>query len=81
MALREQKPKRKNKISLDGMDADEIERIIDQKIHSQRNRQIIKRRLIDGLSFCELSEEFHLTERQIQNIVYKAFKEFFKNLI
>lgn len=74
--------RRKNKISLEGlMEADQIEKIIDQKILSERNRKILKRRLIDGKSFCELSEEFHLTERQVQNVVYKTFKEFFKDLI
>lgn len=58
-----------------------IEELISEWIHSERDRKILKRRFIDGLTFNELSEEFHLSERQAQNIVYKASKEFFKHLI
>lgn len=59
----------------------QIEELIQEWIHSERDRKILKRRFIDGLTFGELSEEFHLSERQAQNIVYKASKEFFKHLI
>lgn len=59
----------------------QIEELIQEWIHSERDRHILKRRFIDGRTFGELSEEFHLSERQAQNIVYKASKEFFKHLI
>ena len=35
-----------------------------------RNREILRRRLIDGLTFEELAEEFSMSDTQIKNIVY-----------
>ena len=58
----------------------EIIKIIDDCIHSERDRDILKRRLIDGLSYDELSNEFHLSSRQIKNIVYKKQETIFKHL-
>lgn len=58
----------------------EIIKIIDDRIHSERDRDILKRRLIDGLSHDELSNEFHLSSRQIKNIVYKKQEIIFKHL-
>lgn len=58
----------------------QIGNLIDEWIHSERDRKILRRRLIDGLTFDELSEEFHLSHRQAQNIVYRSQKEFFKHL-
>ena len=58
----------------------EIIKIIDDRIHSERDRDILKRRLIDGLSYDELSNEFHLSSRQIKNIVYKKQEIIFKHL-
>lgn len=57
-----------------------IERIIDEYIHSEVNRRILKRRLIDGIAYDPLSEEFHYSVRQIKNIVYKYEKVIFKYL-
>lgn len=48
-----------------------IEAAIDRFIHNQRNRMILKRRLIDGICFEPLAEEFDLSVRQVKNIVYK----------
>lgn len=52
--------------------------IIDQYIHNERNREILKRRLIDGVCFEPLAEEFDLSVRQVKNIVYKGEKVIFK---
>ena len=49
----------------------DIATIIDEYIHSERDRQILKRRLIDGVCYEPLAEEFDLSERQIKNIIYK----------
>lgn len=57
-----------------------IERIIDEYIHSEVNRRILKRRLIDGIAYDPLSEEFHYSVRQVKNIVYKYEKVIFKHL-
>lgn len=50
----------------------EIAELIDRYIHSARDRQIIKDRLIDGLTFSELADKHFLSERQIKRIVKKA---------
>lgn len=50
----------------------EIARRIDERIHHERNRQILKRRLIDGICYEPLAEEFDMSVIQIKRIVYKA---------
>lgn len=51
---------------------DEIEGLINQYIHSARDRAILIDRFVNGLTFCELSEKHFLSERQIKRIVKKA---------
>jgi Mor family transcriptional regulator len=61
----------------------EIEAVIEEWIvgkNAQRNRSILKSRLIDGLTFEELSEKYDMSVRQIQNIVYKTQEKVFKHL-
>lgn len=48
------------------------EKLIDEWIFSERDRRILKRRLLDGLTFAELSEEFYLSERQVKRIVARC---------
>ena len=50
----------------------DISRAIDEWIKSERDRRILKRRLIDGICFESLAEEFDLSVRQTKNIVYKS---------
>jgi DNA-directed RNA polymerase specialized sigma24 family protein len=49
----------------------DIEKVIDEYIHSERDRAILKRRYIDGICYEPLAEEFDLSTRQIKNIIYK----------
>ena len=49
----------------------QIEKVIDEYIHSERDRQLLKRRYIDGVVYEQLAEEFNLSVRQTKNIVYK----------
>lgn len=52
----------------------EIKERIDEYVnglHAERNRKILYRRYIDGICFEPLAEEFDMSVRQIQNIVYK----------
>ena len=61
----------------------EIESAIDEWIigkNAQRNRSVLKSRLIDGLTFEELSEKYDMSVRQIQNIVYKSQEKIFRHL-
>ena len=50
----------------------EIEELINQWILNERNRRILYRRLIDGIHYEKLSEEFSLSVTQIKNIVYNG---------
>lgn len=58
----------------------EIEKIIDEYIHNQRNRALLKRRYIDGITLESLSEEFDLSVRQVKNIIYGNEDVIFKHL-
>jgi hypothetical protein len=55
----------------------EIENLINEWIFSERDRKIIKRRLLDGICYDPLAEEFNLSVRQIKNIVYKCEDKIF----
>lgn len=57
----------------------QIADLIDEWIHSERDRAIMKRRLIDGLTFEKLAEEFDMSVRQIKRIVYKCSECLFKH--
>ena len=39
--------------------------------HAERDRTILARRLIDGITFERLAEEFDLSVRYVKTIVYK----------
>ena len=49
----------------------DIAAIIDEYVHDQKHRAILKRRYIDGVCYEPLSEEFGLSVRQAKNIIYK----------
>lgn len=54
------------------MSRSQLTLIIDEWIFNERNRNIIKRRLLDGKTYESLAEEFDLSVQQIKNIVYKC---------
>ncbi len=57
---------------IENLSNSEISHIIDEWIHSERDRKILKRRFIDGISYERLAEEFNLSDRQVKNIIYKS---------
>lgn len=58
----------------------EIAKVIDEYIHNERNRAILKRRYIDGICLEPLAEEFDLSVKQIKNIIYRNEEVIFKHL-
>ena len=46
----------------------QISSIIDEHIHSERDRAILRRRLIDGICYEPLAEEFDLSTVQVKRI-------------
>lgn len=64
-----------------------LNQIIDEYINyetcgakADRNREILRRRLIDGVLFEPLAEEFQISVRQCQSIVYKTRKIVFEHI-
>ena len=67
-------------MKIEDLSRSEISYLIDEWILNERNRAILKRRLLDGICYEPLAEEFNLSVRQTKNIVYKSevilFKKF-----
>jgi hypothetical protein len=53
----------------------QISALIDEHIHSARDRQILKDRLIDGLTFEKLAEKHELSVQHAQRIIYKQWNK------
>ena len=58
----------------------EIDYLIDQWIRSERDRAILKDRLINGMTFERLAEKHDMSVRQTKNIVYKAMEKIVSRL-
>ena len=61
----------------------ELSKLIDDWIkgrHGERNRAIMKRRMIDGICFEPLAEEFDLSVRQTKEIVYRCEYTIYRHL-
>ena len=58
----------------------ELSELIDRYISSERDRKILKRRLIDHIKYDDLAEEFNYSPRHIQRIVYNAENRLFKHV-
>jgi AraC-like DNA-binding protein len=54
-----------------GLSRTQLSHLIDEWIFSERDREILKRRLLDGICFEPLADEFDMSVRQIKRIVYK----------
>lgn len=66
--------------ALESLSNTDIKRLIDEYIHNKRDREILKRRLTDGVCYEPLAEEFNMSVRQIKNIVYKGENTLYKRL-
>lgn len=58
----------------------EIAQVIDEYIHSERDRRLLKRRLIDGIHYEPLAEEFDLSVRRVKSIIYRCEDIIFRNI-
>ncbi len=58
----------------------ELSNLIDEWVKGERDRTIMKRRLIDCVCFEPLAEEFQLSARHIRKIVCKNEEKIFKHL-
>lgn len=67
-------------MTLDDLSRSDIVFLIDEWIHNERDRKILKRRLLDGITYERLAEEFDLSVRQIKTIVYKSENRIFAHM-
>ena len=58
----------------------EWENLIDEYIFKERDRAILKRRLLDGICYEPLAEEFDLSVQQVKTVVYKATEKLIKHI-
>ena len=49
----------------------EMEHLIDEWVFNERDRSILKRRLLDGITYEVIAEEYDLSTQRIKSIVYK----------
>lgn len=50
----------------------EIDRLINEWIHDQKARTVVKRRLLDNVTYERIAEENNLSVRHTKTIVYNA---------
>ena len=72
-------------MNLDDVTNEDIQKAIDSWIHSERDRLILKLRLIDGYTYMQISDYLYehkiiLSDRQIKNIVSKTEQKLFKHM-
>ena len=58
----------------------QVSNLIDEYIFKERDRAILKRRLLDGVVYEQLAEEFDMSDRQIKRIVYKLQERIFRHV-
>ena len=53
----------------------ELAEIIGENIHSERNRQIMRMKLIDGLTYEKIAEIMEMSPRYVRSLVRKLMNE------
>jgi DNA-directed RNA polymerase sigma subunit (sigma70/sigma32) len=69
-----------NKKPIPDLSRTEIEELIDLWIFSERDRAVLKRRILDGIVFEKLGEEFSLSTQSVKKIVYKSLDKIYKHI-
>lgn len=60
------------KVTMPELSRSQYETLIFEWIHSERDRELMKRRLLDGVTYEKLAEEFEISVPQAKRIVYRA---------
>lgn len=61
-------------ITRSGMTVSETENLIEERIFSERDRFILKRLLLDGISYEQISEEVGLSTRYTKDVAAKSMR-------
>lgn len=64
----------KNIFEMSGLPISACEEMINQWIFDKKNREILKDRLIDGMTFPDLANKYGISVRQLKNIVSDCSK-------
>lgn len=54
-----------------GLTVADVAQIIDQKVFSERDRRLLKRKFIDDVTYEKLAEEYDLSTQHVREIVTK----------
>ena len=68
------------KMELYNLSRSDWENLIDEWIFNERDRAILKRWLLDGLTFELLANEFNYSTQNIKRIIYKGTARLFKKI-
>ena len=65
---------KRTKHNLDGLhlSTSQKEKLIDEWVHSRRDRELMKLKFLDGLSYEEVASIIHLSLTQTKTIAYKS---------
>lgn len=58
----------------------EVEKLIDEWIFNERDRKVLKRRLLDGIIYEKLAEEFDISVTQTKRIIKKGEDKLFAHI-
>lgn len=68
------------KFNFDGFTNSKINEVIDEYIHSARDREILRRRLIDGETYQEIADSMMLSSRTVRAICSRLQAKVFRHL-
>lgn len=57
-----------------------VQAAIAEHIHSERDRRLMSRRLIDGITVERLGEEFDMSVSQVKRIIQRCSETVFENI-
>lgn len=66
--------------NIDSLDNYQLSEAIDKYVRGEKARKVLKRKLIDCITFEKISEEFDMSDRQIKNIYKKSYQQLFSKL-
>lgn len=69
-----------NRRPIPDLSRSEIDHLVDEWILNERDRMVVKRRLLDGIVFEQLAEEFGLSTQAVKNIVYKSLDKIYRHI-
>lgn len=73
--------RRRQPPEIEAYTTEELEKLIDLYIFSERDREMLKLRFFKDYSYTDLAEKYNYTYRHIQRIMRTAEDKLFKHLI